>query len=88
MIIARKKPVLVEAFKLGIDPQPSWFKSQKRVGGVVLTIDPVGVDIHTLEGVMHADHGDWIIKGVNGELYPCKPDVFEKTYEIVYVRTD
>jgi len=37
--------------------------------------------IHTLEGDMKADKGDWIIKGVSGELYPCKPDIFEKTYE-------
>ena len=41
------------------------------------------VDIQTLEGVMHASVGDWIITGVNGEQYPCKPDIFEKTYEPV-----
>jgi hypothetical protein len=39
--------------------------------------------IETLEGVMKANVGDWIIKGVKGELYPCKPDVFEMTYEPV-----
>lgn len=39
------------------------------------------LDIFTLEGVMHAAPGDWIITGVNGEQYPCKPDIFEKTYE-------
>lgn len=39
--------------------------------------------IRTLEGTMTANIGDWIIKGVNGEFYPCKPDVFEKTYESV-----
>lgn len=39
--------------------------------------------IHTLEGDMHASPGDWIITGVNGEQYPCKPDVFEKTYQSV-----
>ncbi|WP_346893545.1 hypothetical protein [Clostridium sp. UBA871] len=37
--------------------------------------------IHTLEGDMKAEVGDWIIKGVNGELYPCKPDIFKKTYD-------
>lgn len=37
--------------------------------------------IQTLEGIMTASDGDWIIKGVNGEFYPCKPDIFEKTYE-------
>lgn len=41
------------------------------------------MDIPTLEGVMHASKGDYIITGVNGEQYPCKPDIFEKTYEPV-----
>ena len=41
------------------------------------------MDIQTLEGVMHANIGDWIITGVKGEQYPCKPDVFEHTYESV-----
>lgn len=39
------------------------------------------IDIETLEGAMHASPGDYIITGVNGEQYPCKPDIFEKTYE-------
>lgn len=39
--------------------------------------------IHTLEGVMRASVGDYVIKGVNGELYPCKPDIFKKTYDVV-----
>jgi hypothetical protein len=43
----------------------------------------VEMEIETLEGVMKANKGDWIIKGVKGELYPCKPDVFEMTYEKV-----
>lgn len=41
------------------------------------------IEIPTLEGVMQANVGDWIIKGVNGEFYPCKPDIFDKTYEPV-----
>lgn len=41
------------------------------------------VIIHTLEGDMKANVGDYIITGVNGEQYPCKPDIFEKTYELV-----
>ena len=41
------------------------------------------IEIDTLEGTMRADLGDFIIKGVQGELYPCKPDIFEATYEIV-----
>lgn len=43
----------------------------------------VGLTISTLEGDMQAKVGDYIIKGVNGEFYPCKPDIFEKTYEPV-----
>lgn len=39
--------------------------------------------IKTLEGVMHAAPGDWIITGLRGEQYPCKPDIFEKTYQAV-----
>ena len=41
------------------------------------------IDIPTLEGVMRADPGDWIIRGVAGEFYPCKPEIFEATYEKV-----
>ena len=46
-------------------------------------LDPaeLGIDIVTLEGTMHAEPEDWIIRGVKGELYPCKPDIFEETYE-------
>jgi len=44
--------------------------------------------IETLEGVMAASVGDYIIQGVNGELYPCKPDIFEKTYEKVEVEEE
>ena len=42
-----------------------------------------GLVIHTLEGNHHASIGDWIIKGVKGEFYPCKPDIFAATYEPV-----
>jgi hypothetical protein len=42
-----------------------------------------GLIIHTLEGDMRADIGDWIIRGVKGEFYPCKPDIFDATYEQV-----
>jgi hypothetical protein len=41
------------------------------------------IDIPTLEGTMTASPGDWIIKGVKGEVYPCKPDIFELTYELI-----
>ena len=45
------------------------------------TTDRIGLLIPTLESLMIAADGDWIIRGVNGELYPCKPDIFKKTYE-------
>ena len=41
------------------------------------------LDIQTLEDIMHANKGDYIITGVHGEIYPCKPDIFEETYELV-----
>lgn len=79
----RKKPVVVEAFKLGADEYPQWFFDIGLDAGVVGELVSGGVEIDTLEGTMHADDGDYIIKGVKGELYPCKPDVFEATYEEV-----
>jgi hypothetical protein len=45
------------------------------------TSDTLGLHIPTLEGLMLARQGDWIIRGVQGEIYPCKPDIFEATYE-------
>lgn len=75
----RKKPVVIEAVQWTgenhaemcefIDPE------------VFEIIPRVGLVIHTLEGDHHASPGDYIIKGVNGEFYPCKPDIFVKTYE-------
>ena len=53
----------------------SWSFDSKRLGGVLL--------IGTLEGIMTAMPDDYIIQGVNGEIYPCKPDIFELTYERV-----
>lgn len=47
----------------------------------VMMVDDHRLRIQTLEGAMHAEVGDWIIKGVKGELYPCKPGIFAATYE-------
>ncbi len=84
----RKLPVVIEAFKLtnqnGTE-QPEWiFKAIERKDVTVMHENGyfVGMDIKTLEGTMRANFGDYIIKGVNGEIYPCKPDIFEKTYEL------
>ena len=87
----RKKTVVVEAFRLGIDYIPDWFMDKVSTNEVMLHgkseafnfVPDTNADIHTLEGVMHADYGDYVIQGVSGEIYPCKPDIFEKTYEMV-----
>lgn len=82
----RKKPVVIEAFRL-IKGEiiPQWFIEEWDAGNISLigNEDGMSADINTLEGVMHASPGDYIIKGVHGELYPCKPDIFEATYDKV-----
>lgn len=79
----RKKPVEVEAIQWTgkFDRNMSLFVGDKAtIKGVK---EPFEMIIHTLEGDMQANIGDFIIRGVNGEFYPCKPDIFEKTYERV-----
>lgn len=94
----RKRPVEVEAFRwdgtaAGATPIIDWVLS----GGGTATLrcsdptrcaetdgdTPHGIDIRTLEGTMCAGLGDWIIKGVQGEFYPCKDAIFRETYELV-----
>lgn len=83
----RKKPVEVDAIVWNgsnVDEIKEFCKGAERFE----TVDTNGNIIHflyinTLEGKMYASVGDYIIKGVNGELYPCKPDIFEKTYDAV-----
>ena len=79
----RKKPVVIEAMELRIDTLfdvAAWCNgdahSEREPGALA-----IWVDIPTLEGVMRADRGDYIIRGVKGEFYPCKPDIFAATYE-------
>jgi hypothetical protein len=78
----RKKPVEVEAWRWNgetLNERPDWLR-----GPDVLYDGHQGVLlIDTLEGTMTAQLGDWIIRGVKGEIYPCKPDIFEQTYEPV-----
>lgn len=81
----RKKPVVIEAIELQSLEVLHLIKIQQFVGlanNNVLAVSD-GVLINTLEGTMKASIGDWIIKGIQGEFYPCKPDIFEKTYEKV-----
>lgn len=75
----RKKPVIIEAVQL---TPLSLSEVEEFVGGD-LEVRGGEVIIATLEGAMHASPGDWIIRGVQGEFYPCKPDIFEQTYEEV-----
>jgi hypothetical protein len=81
----RKKPVVIDAIQLTEDNFKDYLDialSDSQTSDV--GFDEVGIYllISTLEGDMKARLNDWIIRGVNGELYPCKPDIFEKTYEI------
>jgi hypothetical protein len=73
----RKKPVVIEAVQYdGTFPLEFLGDAEH-----VRSAGDGALEIVTLEGTMRADVGDWIIRGVKGELYPCKPDIFETTYE-------
>lgn len=78
----QKKPVTVEAFQCGADFIPKW-AVEAFVEGTLIEVD-TGIDlelhIETLEGEMTAEQGDFVIQGVHGEIYSCKPDIFEETY--------
>ena len=74
----RKKPVVVEAIQLSADNVEEVIAF---CGDKIKSHPLTGVVIETLEGNMIASEGDYIIKGVKGEFYPCKPDIFEATYE-------
>lgn len=86
----RKKPVVIEAIQFtGTPPDATnateiinWILDGDQTARFHLTEDDDAyIAIDTMEGTMRADRGDWIIKGVKGEFYPCKPDIFDATYE-------
>lgn len=92
----RKKPVVIEAFQMTRERRldnkdwpewlnQAWNKNEGEPGAVFRQNKdaplPDLLCIWTLEGVHLVDWGDWIIRGVKGELYPCKPDIFAATYE-------
>jgi len=85
----RKLPVVIEAFQLKNThdaEQPIWILEAIKNKKVVVVHDHrkfIGLEIKTLEGIMLAKLDDYIIQGINDEIYPCKPDIFEKTYEAV-----
>lgn len=88
-----KKPVVIEAIQWTKENDVElehWLSKEKSVELEIddhLYVAGVGapyiskIQIKTLEGTMEASYSDYIIKGINGEIYPCKPDIFEKTYE-------
>jgi hypothetical protein len=75
----RKKPVVIEAIQF-TGKQENWLEIEAFVGGDASFMGGKLV-VATLEGPLHASNGDWIIKGVKGEFYPCKPDIFAATYD-------
>lgn len=86
----RKKPVTIEAVQLGDDNAQEVLEWINRNDGQAIPIrtSPYNASqltgailIHTLEGDHRADPLDWIIRGVKGEFYPCKPDIFAATYD-------
>ncbi len=91
---ARKKPVVVEAIQwkgnnllelrefVGKELIENYIDLRyPETNGITKQLD--GIEIHTLEGNHMVTPGDYIIKGIKGEFYPCKPDIFEKTYEVL-----
>lgn len=87
----RKKPVTISAVRNEGEWKPIMEWIDYLAGGefrvpfgarpALTRNDDGSLNIETLEGTMRADVGDWVICGVKGELYPCKPDIFEATYE-------
>ena len=94
MALYRKKPVIISAFQMTRDRRednsewPYWLHEAWNLepGEGALFIDPDDPErlcIGTLEGVCRVEWDDWIIRGVKGEIYPCKPDIFDATYELL-----
>ena len=88
----RKKPIEIEAVEYASDGNfhrrykgqvPDWLWVAFETGTITTTNGNDPLFIHTLEGKLTISPGDWIIRGVQGEIYPCKPDIFEATYEKV-----
>lgn len=84
----RKKPVVIDAERTSVllhgakddwGALPDWFVKAYENGVLVLLAK--SVQIKTLEGTMTSEKDDWVIRGVQGEIYSCKPDIFEQTYE-------
>ena len=85
----RKRPVVIEAMQIPLDQAlgslEAWGRLASWLGpdGPWKMTGDGGVNLKTLEGTMRGDPGDWIIRGIKNELYPCEPDIFAATYELV-----
>ena len=89
----RKKPIVIEAFQMTMGRRwdnsewPVWlhvaWNTDPSEGSLWIDEDSERLILGTLEGVYKITFDDWIIQGIKGELYPCKPDIFEATYEPV-----
>ena len=78
-----KKPVIIDAVRWdGLEEtMVDIMQLPRRDKALAIRVEQDCLFIPTLEGLMRAERGDWIICGIKGELYPCKPDIFEMTYE-------
>ncbi len=80
----RKKPIVIEAIQFTNDSLDNLKEIYHLLGmDLGVLVPTTEIIINTLEGPMVATRGDWIIKGIKGELYPCKPDIFKITYDEV-----
>ncbi len=87
----RKKPIVIDAVQYAghgsvhgsANDIPEWFFEAFEDGTLVPTNGADPLRVTTMEGDIVVSPGDWVIRGVKGELYPCKPDIFEETYEAV-----
>ena len=87
----RKKPLVIEAwqwvgcddFTVPLDDAPGWVKGWTCSGEYITLLQDGSLSVPTLEGIHIASVGDWLIQGVAGEVYPCKPHIFKATYKEV-----
>lgn len=92
----RKRPVIIDAFRIGVDPIPDWFMDKVTDNTITLYSDApddchiecrhlykTWCEIQTLEGTMVGSYGSYIICGIKGECYPCDPDIFTQSYDPV-----
>lgn len=86
----RKKPVEIDAERISVlihdakdnwGALPAWFRDAYERGSFV--IQPDGISTHTLEGQMFGGREDWLLRGIKGEFYPCKREIFSATYELI-----